>query len=475
MRPAEARLVNTAARSYGEALQRLSELGSNRRTTHLFDVSPKADLNALAIPEMRGWLLRAGYSPEDLSRMRHIHVAGTKGKGSVCAHATAMLREYAPVGTFTSPHLVSPRERIAINGKPVSQDLFAKAFFEVWDRFTEAARNEGKPEAEAAGPDTKPFYFRFLTILAWHIYLSQGITDVVMECGIGGEYDATNVLPAEAVSAAVITQLGIDHVAMLGDTTEKIAWHKAGVIKPGVRAFTRKLDGQPAVMEVLRARAREKGGELVEVPDALVDAWGVLMALALMAVKHHLRMDSDPLTALDGIPHPLIVGLQQASLRGRCEKLQMSDVTWYLDGAHTKDSLEQVAGWFIPELDADESAVLVFNQQDRNATELLSGFLDATSQVTSRLDVFQHAIFTRNEHDKPAEEQRDVQVQRKAAALMNSRIPACHVSVCDNLPDALAEVKQTAANGAKPLKILVTGSLHLVGGVMRLLEPDSQL
>lgn len=480
------------ARSYNDALARLAQLSSNRNVTSLFDKpaptasAPSRDLNAAAIPEMTAWLRRAGYSPGDLARMRHIHVAGTKGKGSVCAHATALLRQYGRVGTYTSPHLVSPRERIAIDGQPVAQDVFTKAFFELWDRFSEAARREGVKDAE--GPETKPFYFRFLTILAWHVFLSQGVESVVLECGIGGEYDATNVLPPEAVSAAVVTQLGIDHVAMLGDTVEKIAWHKAGIFKPGVRGFTRKLGGQPSVMEVLRSRAEEKGAELVEVEDEPVERWGGVegglkgdfqkynQALAVMAVREHLGMGNDVRDSLKDIPHDMVEGLRQAMLRGRCEVIQDGDTTWLLDGAHTTDSLEQVAKWTVQQLQADESLVLVFNQQERDASKLLAGFVKAVQRETKRDDIFQHALFTRNDQEKPADgETRDLSVQNQSKETISDMLPSCPTLVSDNIEETVTEARRFASAGQGKRKVLATGSLHLVGGILRALEPQSLL
>ena len=435
-------------------------------------------------------LRRASYSPRDLARMRHIHVAGTKGKGSVCAYATAVLRKYGAVGTYTSPHLVSPRERIAINGEPVSQEDFAKGFFEVWDNFTEAARAEGKSSEQAESAESKPFFFRFLTILAWHIFLSKGIRSVVMECGIGGEYDATNVLPPEAVSAAVITQLGVDHVAMLGDTVEQISWHKAGILKRGVKGFTRRLDRQLSVMEVLRARASEKGASLIEIDDALVQQWGGMegiikgdfqrnnQALAIMAVQEHLGMNSDPATALRDISPEMVEGLCEARLRGRCEVVEGPDATWLLDGAHTKESLEEVARWLSQSLEKHESVILIFNQQDRDARQLLAGFLDATGRETRRWDVFHHALFTRNDQTRPvSEELVDMSVQKAAAALMTDRVPSCSTSTFDSIESTVAEARRIAklqTGGRKP-KVLVTGSLHLVGGILRALEPDSLL
>lgn len=469
------------SRGYQDALQRLTELQSNRTITQLFGntATTAQDLNAAAIPEVLKWLERAGYSQKDLSSIRHIHVAGTKGKGSVCAYATSLLKQYGTVGTYTSPHLVSPRERIAINGEPISQELFAAAFFELWDRFTEAARREGKDAVTAEGPASKPFFFRFLTIMAWHIFLEKGVTNVIMECGIGGEYDATNVLPAEAVSAAVISQLGIDHVAMLGDTVEEITWHKAGILKSGVKGFT--VKAEPGVMEVLRERAAEKNATLVELEPADIQAWGGVegnlkgdfqklnQALAVMAVKEHLNIQTQNLADL---PEKMVTGLREASLRGRCEVIHDEEGMWLLDGAHTKESLGEVAKWLGQSIGADEDVTLVFNQQERNAAELLADFVEAVKNETGREGVFRSALFTRNE--MKGEGPGDLSVQEDAAKRMRDVAPSCETAVFDNIEDTVIKAKKLIHDKGKG-KVLVTGSMHLVGGVLRVLEPGSLL
>lgn len=514
----------TSPRDYDAALAKLNLLASNRAITTLFEKPrqdtagpasklppPSQDLNAQAIPEMLAWLRRAGYTPRDLATMRHIHVAGTKGKGSVCAFATSLLRtahrqrgkddgrRRGPVGTYTSPHLVSPRERIAIDGAPVSQAVFAAAFWQLWERFTVAAVAEGQTRAAAEGAASKPFYFRFLTILAWHIFLQAGVRDVVVECGIGGEHDATNVLPPEAVSTAVVSQLGVDHVAMLGDTVDKIAWHKAGILKPGVTGFTLGLGDSPAVMAVLRQRAAERGARLVEVDEAAVDAWpGVAsalrgdfqkrnQALAVLAVQQHLGVRDEAASTAEVLARlsaDMVQGLREATLRGRCEVVrdEQHGIEWMLDGAHTRDSIEEVAKWLAQSVAGDEPVTLVFNQQERDAPKLLEHLIDSVAAEAGSGYVFSRALFTRNEQ-AASDHGGDLSVQNALAEAMGILAPGCRASVHDDVQSAVAEVRRTskaaaaaAAGGhGKKQKVLVTGSLHLVGGIMRAIEPDSLL
>ncbi|KAI1752173.1 FolC bifunctional protein [Xylaria castorea] len=606
------RLSSTMARTYESALSHLAALQSNKAITSLFTppppsssspAGPKQDLNALAIPEMQAWLARAGISTSDLtnSGLRCIHVAGTKGKGSVCAYLTALLSHHSAdgeirkragkVGTYTSPHLVSVRERIAIDGEAISRDLFARYFFEVWDACTEAARAElasrrrnsqssskkGQEEEkeeekeeedeiseeDLAGPATKPFYFRFLTLVALRAFLGEGVRSAVVECGIGGEYDSTNILPAETVTASVVAQLGIDHVGMLGGTLPEIAWHKAGVCKAGRACFTRRLGGGgeegeegAETMRVLRKRAEEKNAMLVEVDDADVVRWGGVrasssssekgpgrlegefqkynQALAVLAAREHLRVmagETPTTTAthqqqqqklenhrLEDIPASFTSALQYAQLRGRCETRgdeHAPSVTWLIDGAHTAESLTEVARWFVGKVEAtddpDGNTILLFNQQDRDAARLVSGLLrdieTSTSSSSSpdnnnnnnnqgekkkkQKQLFTHALFTRNdmhprvppgkagEEEAEVEPERDLTVQIAAAKAVQDISPSTTTTtttrVVDNVSDAVAEIRSMAnQDGQRRTTVLVTGSLHLVGALLRTLEPEAE-
>ena len=199
----------------------------------------------------------------DFDRLNPIHVAGTKGKGTTCAFVNSILMKYHDrcglpkrVGMYTSPHLLSVCERIRIDSNPISEDTFTKYFFEVWDALEIGAKRRG------ADARQKSAYFRYLTLLSFHIFVRERVDVAIYEAGVGGQFDSTNVIANP--TATGITSLGIDHVQMLGNTIEEIGWHKAGIMKTGTPAYT---VWQPeSAMQVLKQRAEERETALSEVP-----------------------------------------------------------------------------------------------------------------------------------------------------------------------------------------------------------------
>ena len=181
-----------------------------------------------------------------------IHVAGTNGKGSVCAYLNAMLLAGGKkTGLFTSPHLVRINERFQINGEDVSDEQFLDAFLKV-----EKAAKEYEAEGEG-----HPSYFETLFLMGMLIFKEAGVEYLVMETGLGGRLDATNVV--EKPLACIITSISRDHTEYLGDTLEAIAGEKAGIIKPGVPVF---FDGSSKkAAEVIKAKASELGVSCREV------------------------------------------------------------------------------------------------------------------------------------------------------------------------------------------------------------------
>ncbi|MDQ0188300.1 bifunctional folylpolyglutamate synthase/dihydrofolate synthase [Alicyclobacillus cycloheptanicus] len=172
--------------------------------------------------------------------LRFLHVAGTNGKGSVCAFLTALLSASATVGTYTSPAFSGYRGRFVVDGASPTDDVVNRLACEV------------QAVAEAVVPDDPLTEFEALTVMAVLYFARSSVDYVVWETGLGGRYDATNVV-TPIVSA--ITNVGRDHMEILGDTLRKVAYDKAGIIKPGIPVVTAARDeGAMVVAEVARAQ-----------------------------------------------------------------------------------------------------------------------------------------------------------------------------------------------------------------------------
>ena len=286
------------------------------------------------------------YQQSDLTSLNIIHVAGTKGKGSTCAYVDSILSQYrkshdipAKVGLFSSPHLIAVRERIRINSAPISAVLFAKYFFEVWDAL------EGVQ---------KPVYFRYLTLMSYHAFIRESVDAAIYEVGVGGEYDSTNIVEQPAVTG--ISSLGIDHTYSLGNSIEEISWHKAGIQKRGCPSFT--VTQLPTAIKVIEERAKDKGVKTLKVvgederldgvkirPDASFQRLNASLAIAL-AESVLEKLYPDLKTGSKNLPQEFKEGLEKVVWRGRCEKKVEDNITWYLDGAHTADSIILASKWF---------------------------------------------------------------------------------------------------------------------------------
>ena len=228
--------------TYGEALHRLLSLADFERVAGTASRRPSNDLG-----RMRDLAKRLG-DPQHCAPV--LHIAGTKGKGSVAAMSASILRSAGlRVGLFTSPHLHTFRERISLDGGPLSEQRFAETLDAVW------------PHVEAMAPadsDARPTTFEALTAMAFHLFAQERVDAQVIEVGLGGRLDSTNVADA---TVAVITSLSRDHAAILGDTIEAIAGEKAGIIKPGSVVV---CAPQPeAARAVVDAAAKEQGARVL--------------------------------------------------------------------------------------------------------------------------------------------------------------------------------------------------------------------
>ena len=307
-----------------------------------------------------------------------IHVAGTNGKGSVCAYLNAMLLAGGKkTGLFTSPHLVRINERFRINGEDVSDEQFLNAFLKV-----EKAAKEYEAEGEG-----HPSYFETLFLMGMLIFKEAGVEYLVMETGLGGRLDATNVV--EKPLACIITSISRDHTEYLGDTLEAIAGEKAGIIKAGVPVI---YDAsQPGPASVIAAKAKEMGspawpmepsfyemktqsregitftfaypgGEKAELAIPYVAKYQMMNASLAFYTMHILQDVHD-------IPKNVLAeGLSK--IKWPC-RMEMAAPGVIIDGAHNEDGIAQfvsTAGYFAKE---NEITILFTAVADKHYHEMI--------------------------------------------------------------------------------------------------------
>lgn len=190
-------------------------------------------------------------NPQDT--LRFVHVAGTNGKGTTCTLTASVLRECGyKVGKNTSPYVLDFRERFQINSEMIPPMELARVMDQIWP-MVEELDQEGCRVSE----------FELVTAVAFVWFAAQRCDAAVMEVGMGGAYDATNVIPTP--EAVAITSISLDHTAWLGDTVEQIAREKSGVIKPGGRVVLYP-EQQPGVREIMESACQSQGAQL-RLPD----------------------------------------------------------------------------------------------------------------------------------------------------------------------------------------------------------------
>jgi folylpolyglutamate synthase len=458
---------------------------------------------------MREWLRRTGYTPSDLNALNAIHIAGSKGKGSTSAMVSFILSQYEErfpkVGLYTSPHLRSVRERIQINNRPLSEASFTKYFFQTWDALEASAKKEG------ADPALKPAYFRFLTLMAFHTFISEKVSSAIIEVGIGGEYDSTNLIPRPSVVG--ISTLAVEHAAVLGGTIETIAWHKAGIIKDGVPSFI-SIPQMESALKVVRHRAQERNSLLTEVEvssslerDVKLNLEGDFQrlnaSLAASLAQRQLELQGVPEVASEGnkLPERIIKGLEAARWPGRCDRRLIEGVDWFIDGSHTVESIGLSSKWFahgsFQKSINNVERVLIFNQQIRVPDPLLLALYKTVSEATNNDRPFDRVIFTQNNtflsgefspELKPlgtyAVGTGDIGIQENMARAWqsiesaSSSQPLTPVKVTSSIEEAVSFVrdlvrpKDLATDRLANVHCFITGSLHLVGGALEILEHD---
>ena len=279
-------------------------------------------------------------------RIPTLHIAGTNGKGSVCASLETVLRRQGfRVGTYTSPHLVDFRERFRIDGAPVEEALI----LEFLDRWT--------PWVESHGVT----FFEATTAMGFQLFADAQVDIAVIETGLGGRLDATNVVQP---LVAGVTSIGFDHMEWLGETLPKIAGEKAGIFKAGVPAIVGEPD--PVVRRVLAEEAARRGAAPIRIVAEEGEAtairvtaagtrfrWQGMEVATGLAGRHQVANALVALTMLDALPSPFrvvresaVAALAEVRLAGRFSR----QGRWIFDVAHnpagaavTAETLQAVA------------------------------------------------------------------------------------------------------------------------------------
>jgi dihydrofolate synthase / folylpolyglutamate synthase len=267
-------------------------------------------------------------------KLKTIHVAGTNGKGSVCATLAAYYQTKGlKAGLYTSPHLVDYRERIKINGEMIDE-AFIESFVErIWPTVQELNAT----------------FFEVTTALAFEYFASQKVDIAIIETGLGGRLDATNVL--EKPLATIITSIGMDHMQQLGNTIEEIASEKAGIFKQGVPAI---VNVDQEILPIFAEQSDKVGAKLTEVGRYKLPAWARAMSPALKGdhQRENLRTALVTLDVLGDLDKESVAwslpGVEKLTgLRGR---LEVEQITWkrkqltrIIDVGHNEAAMRRIA------------------------------------------------------------------------------------------------------------------------------------
>jgi len=402
-----------------------------------------------------------------------IHVAGTKGKGSTAVMVSAVLTAAGRrTGAFTSPHLERIEERIAVNGRACS----AAELVELVDRVRRPVQ-EMDAQAAAGPPDEiGPTYFELTSAMAMLHFARRRVDAAVLEVGLGGRLDSTNVCRP---LLSVITSISLDHVRQLGDTLTSIAREKAGIIKPSVPVISGVVQSEPR--EVIRQVCREHGCSLTELGidfnfdyrpprnvesaaaqgqiDFRYDADGVRIqyddvSLGLLG-RHQAANAAVALAALAEltkagwrIPEEAIrKGLAEAVCPARAEVVSRRPVV-VIDGAHNLASVKALAETLEESLSCRRRLLVFAASQEKDVRGMLSALLDRFDEV----------IFTRYE-----ENPRSVPPEELNAAAVELTGRPCRV--CPTPADAWREVRSLAGDDDL---ICITGSLFIAAEMRRL-------
>jgi len=399
-------------------------------------------------------------------KFRSVHVAGTNGKGSTSSFIASMLQAAGyRVGLYTSPHLVSFTERIRINAALITE---AKVV-ELAGRVRDAARKAGGPgEMDAFSPT----FFEVATAMAFTYFAEEGVDIAVIEVGMGGRLDSTNVITP---LVSVITNIDLEHTEFLGTTLTQIAGEKAGVIKQGVPVVTGAR--QQEVITVIEQEAAARKAEVyrlskdfMPVPIAsqsaqVFDYRGIKGSYEKVRINMLGRYQVDnsclALASIECLRNAGIIvdeaavrhGLEQACWEGRLELMaRKPDI--YLDGAHNPASAQKLAATVLEMRSAYRRTILIIGiLQDKDC----QGIISALAPLAD------HVVVTKPQYSRAME-----------VRALASEIRKLHGSVetAETVGEAIAIVRDTVSPDDL---VLITGSLYVVGDARAVFHPEAGL
>mgnify|MGYP003382276011 FL=1 len=445
--PADPALATRVAEIEREILSRAPE----------HDIVPTLDRVA-AVLDMLG-------RPQESFRV--VHVTGTNGKTSTTRLIEGLLREHGlRTGRFTSPHLHSMRERICVDGHPVAPEVFV----ETWDELRPIIELQDAASQAEGGP--RLTFFEVLVVLAYAVFADAPVDVAVVEVGMGGRWDATNVADGEV---AVLTPVDIDHTHFLGSDIESIAAEKVGIIKPGAAVVT--ADQSPEVMDLIDERCAEVGARryMAEVDFALsarevalggqvislrglADRYDDLFvplhgshqgdnaALAIAAVELFLgagerRLDTDTVRA----------GLAAVTSPGRLEVVRRSP-TILVDAAHNPHGMAALRDALADAFSFARLVAVVAIFADKDAGAMLDLLEPAVD----------HVVVTRNSSPRSAD-------PGDLGAIAAEVFGADRVTIMASLPDALEAAVTIAEADGLGGGVVATGSVVTAADVRHLL------
>ncbi len=410
--------------------------------------------------DTKAFLQRLG-NPE--REMRIIHVAGTNGKGSVCSYMRYILEAAGyKVALFTSPHLVDIRERFVVEGKMISKEAFLRAFLRIYDMLDWNALEQGKKAYH-------PTYFEYLFFIAMVLFPESKPDFCILETGLGGRLDATNAVSCKELS--VITRIGMDHVEYLGDTLEKIAAEKAGIMQKNVPVIY--WDTCPETSSVFAGHAAELGVTAQSVSkcdyrflsfrNKSIDFSVCTRYYNYISINLHTiaayQMENAALAVravemLDGgrtiTPEHIMRGAADCFWAGRMEEI-LPEI--YVDGAHNEDGIRA----FLETVAADEfegSRILLFSVvKDKNYERMVEKLTGS--------GLFHRVLVAHMQTGRG--------VELEGLREIFGRYTGCSYCFYENVSTAFRELLRSRRPNERAY---IAGSLYLAGEIKELLKND---